>query len=97
MSRDDELKERYAKAMHGVQSGVAMKMNFDATDTTPKHLRTGINSAMVDTAALTQLLIRKGIFTQEEHLEELVVQAERERAAYEAELSALIGTDIRLG
>lgn len=64
---------------------------------TLKHLRTGINSAMVDTAALTSLLIDKGVITEEEFFTSLVKAAERERGLYEQRLSTITGAKVTLG
>lgn len=83
--------------MHGMQSGVAMKINFDASDTSPKHLRVGVNSALVDSGAMAGLLIKKGVITEEEYLEMLVEVAERERESYERTLTGIVGTTVRLG
>lgn len=73
--------------MHGVQSGVALKMNHDggpvSGETSPKHLRTGVNAAMVEHSALTKLLIDKGVITVDEYQAELADSAERERLLYE--------------
>lgn len=97
MSRIDELGERYRAAMHAVQSGVAMMMQFDQKDTTPKHLRVGVNSALVDSAALASLLMKKGLFTEEEYLEELAMAAEKEQANYEKRLAEWLGKGVVLG
>ncbi len=97
MVKVNELRERYLAAMHAVQSGVAMEIEAGSTDTTPKHLRVGINSAMVDHGALATVLIQKGILTEEEYFEALAETAEREQAAYEARLSARYGRKITLG
>lgn len=97
MSRIDELKERYMAAAHAVQSGVAMDHGRGGTDGSPKHLRTGINMAMSDHAALAQLCMKKGVFTEEEYFEALVESAEREKASYEERLSESLGTKVTLG
>src|SRR5687767_13839287 len=52
----EEKRAKYLKLCHAMQTGVAFKMEKDNKDTTPKHLRVGINAAMVDHAALTNLL-----------------------------------------
>jgi len=97
MSKADELRQRYATAMHAVQAGVATKMELGGDQTTtPKHLRVGINSALVDCSAVAGLLIRKGLFTEEEYLEALADAAERERDSYEAELSVRLGKPVTL-
>jgi len=77
----------YQEALHAMQSGVAYEMNKDLKITDPKHLRVGINSAMVNDAALVRLLIKKGLFTLEEYEEELRLEACREVDRYETRLS----------
>jgi len=73
----------YLEAMHGVQSGVAYDIANGGQNTTPKHLRVGINSAMVDTAAMAWLLVKKGIIKPEEYAEAVRLFANNELAAYE--------------
>lgn len=83
--------------MHGVQSGVAAKMAHDPKETTPKHLRTGVNSAMVQHGALVLLLLRKGVIHEDEYWAALADAAEQERALYEQWLTERTGTAIHLG
>jgi hypothetical protein len=78
--------KRYEAACHAMQSGVAMKMNYSPTETSPKHLRVGVNSAMVDTGALMSLLVKKGIITEEELCEALADKMEEEVKLYEEAL-----------
>lgn len=89
--------ERYLAAAHAMQSGVAAKMGYDASDTTPKHLRVGINAAMSDNAALVALLIAKGIITGEEYTKAIADQMEKERDSYAQLLSEHYGREIKLG
>jgi hypothetical protein len=86
----------YTDNCHAMQSGVAMKMNLDATDTTPKHLRVGVNAAMCDNAALVRLLIEKGIITESEHEAAITAEMGREVARYEKYLSEQLGKTIHL-
>ena len=88
--------ERYTRAAHGMQSGVAMEMNFHGAPTEPKHLRVGINAAMSDQGGLATLLIAKGVFTREEYDKAMADAMEREKARYEAHLSELFGRPITL-
>ena len=81
MTQED--KDRYEQALHAMQSGVAMQMNWDAKDTTPKHLRVGVNAALVDSSALAQLLMNKGIITEDEYFSALADMAEFEVKRYE--------------
>lgn len=76
--------QRYRAAAHAMQTGVAVKMEHDPSgETTAKHLRVGVNSAMVDTAALAELLVEKGIFTEDEYHAALARAMERERDLYQ--------------
>lgn len=95
--RLQQLQRRYLAALHAMQSGIAQMMHIDPTDTTPKHLRAGINSAHVTSSALAKLLIEKGVITEEEWLTALAEGAEAEQARYEAELSERMGVKITLG
>jgi hypothetical protein len=81
------LRKRYAELMHAVQTGVKLWMGIDPEgETSPKHLRVGVNSAMIDSGALVKLLIAKGVFTEDEFMEVLVEKAEEEKDSYEAKL-----------
>lgn len=81
-----------------MQSGVAMEMNYDSKSTEPKHLRVGVNSAMVESASLAELLINKGVITADEYLEAIAAGMEREAKRYETELSQRFGgANITLG
>ena len=90
--------ERYISAAHAMQSGVAAEMNLPGrmSATEPKHLRVGVNSAMVEHSALAQLLISKGVITEAEYLEAVAAAMEREVKAYELRLSEHFGTKITL-
>ena len=88
--------ERYKAAAHAMQSGVAMEMNYDSKSTQPKHLRAGVNSALVDSSALAELLITKGIITEDEYLDAIAAGMEREAESYRARLQDRLGTSITL-
>ena len=88
---------RYLAAAHAMQSGVAMKMNYEPSETTPKHLRVGVNSAMADHSALARLLIAKGLFTEDEYLQALTLGMEQEKKLYEEEATRHYGRPITLG
>jgi len=81
----------YTKKAHAMQTGVAYKMEHDPSETSPKHLRVGINSAMVDAAALAKLLIAKGVITEDEYTTAITEEMGREVARYEAWLSEHYG------
>lgn len=88
--------ERYAAAAHAMQSGVAAEIGLGTKSTEPKHLRVGVNSALVDSAALAELLIGKGIITEDEYVEAIATGMEREAKAYEDRLSERTGQKITL-
>lgn len=96
MSQGDDMK-RYEVASHAMQTGVATEMEHNTKPTEPKHLRVGVNSAMVNQAALARLMIDKGIITADEYHAALADQMEAEVASYEDMLSARLGTKVRLG
>jgi hypothetical protein len=86
MESIEEARQRYLVAAHAIQSGVAAKMHRSLAETTPKHLRVGVNMAMADQGGLAKLLIEKGVFTEQEYTIAIADAAEREQASYEAEL-----------
>jgi len=79
----------YEQAAHGMQTAVAFEIEQQRGDdpntrsTSPKHLRVGINARAVDHAALAYILIRKGIITEAEYLEELRLAMNDELARYQ--------------
>lgn len=89
--------DRYQRAAHAVQTGVAYDLERDPSSGTPKHLRTGVNLAMAEHAGLAQLLVRKGIITDQEYAAAMVQAAEDEAARYEALLTERYGVKITLG
>lgn len=88
--------ERYFGAAHAMQSGVAAVMEFDEKPTSPKHLRVGVNSAMVEHGALVGLLLKKGIITLEEYHKAIADGMEEEKRKYEQLLTNKYGTSISL-
>jgi hypothetical protein len=92
--------ERYNRASHAMQSGVKHTMELSPggmdVGSMPKMLRTGINSAMVESAALAKLLVEKGIFTREEWLRAVADMMEHEAHRYEAELGEKLGGKVVL-
>lgn len=96
MSTPEASERTYLDLAHAMQSGVTMKMNYDPAETTPKHLRVGVNSAMCDHAALAGLLIAKGIITHEEYEQAIRAEMAREVARYEAWLNNRLGAEGRI-
>lgn len=75
----------YEQAAHGMQTGVAFEMELPSrrNATAPKHLRVGINSALVNDVALAKLLIDKGVITEEEYIESVRLAMNEEVARYQ--------------
>lgn len=87
----------YEGALHAMQSGVAMEIELGLSKaTTPKQLRVGVNSAMVEHAALVKLLLAKGVITQAEFEQGLTEAMNAEADSYEKRLSEAIGGQITL-
>lgn len=74
----EEQLEKYNRAMHGVQSAIKFLIDRGDDLASPKHLRVGIHSALVNDHAISTLLIEKGIITEEEYFDQLVESAEQE-------------------
>ena len=93
-------KEEYLHHARRMQAGVEYTKE-DSTECQPKHLRAGVNSAMSDQGGLVTLLIKKGVFTEDEYLEAITASMKREADAYENRLQQKFSpnceTDIRLG
>lgn len=92
-----EAFEKYQQMCHAMQSGVAAEIAQGmAEDTTPKNLRTGVNSAMVDASALAKLLIEKGVISEQEYANALCDGMVEEVKLYERRLSDDLGRDVTL-
>lgn len=86
-------RNRYDAALHAMQSGVAAEMGKPCE---PKHLRVGVNSALVGNAAIARLLIEKGVITLDEYVAAEADEMERERDRYAERLSTQTGTNVTL-
>lgn len=97
MTTLEEKKARYWELSHAMQAAVDLKMQKLAKDTSPKHLRVGVNSAMVSQGALVALLMKKGIISEDEYYDELIAAMGREVEMYKQTLRELYGgIDIEL-
>lgn len=77
----------YLEAMHALQSAVAYKIQMRLNEGhQPKHLRVGVDSAMLQISALVSVLAGKGVFTIEEYEEALRLAVNDEVSAHETEL-----------
>jgi hypothetical protein len=93
----EQANARYNAAAHAMQSGVRFMQETVSTDGTPKHLRVGVNSALVAEAALARLLIAKGVITEQEHAIAQANEMERERDRYASLCSKVAGRPVTLG
>lgn len=91
-----QAQQRYMAALHAMQSGVAAEMQLDPTPSNPKHLRVGVNSALVSHSALVRLLIDKGVITEPEWFTALANAMEQEVKTYEERLSDHYGSRVHL-
>jgi protein tyrosine/serine phosphatase len=92
----EEATERYLRAIHAMQTGVAYMQEYDQSEKDIKHIRVGVNSALVSGAALAQLLIEKGVITREEYHTAQADAMEEEVARYEKMLEEKLGVKITL-
>lgn len=88
--------QRYLDAAHAMQTGVAMTMEYEPKETQPKHLRVGVNAAMVEHSALAGLLIAKGLITEEEYLAALAKGMEDEADKYQTRVRKYLGPNVHL-
>lgn len=86
-----ELWQRYHALGHAMQSGVAFTMPKAPKETEPKHLRVGVNSALVNSSALARLLMDKGLITEREYVEALVAGMEAEVESYRQRMAEMYG------
>lgn len=73
----------YEAAQHAMQTGVAITEQQNGKDMTPKSLRVGINTILCNHAALVHMLIKKGLFTEEEYAKEISEVMKEEQHRYE--------------
>jgi hypothetical protein len=92
----DTLRQEYMALAHAMQTGVKMLLQYDQDIADPKHVRVGINSAMVNDAALARLLMEKGVFTEIEYHRAVRDAMRREVQDYEADLSQRLGRKVTL-
>lgn len=97
MSTKEEYMDRWARAAHAMQTGVMHDQSTGSQDGSPKHLRTGINTALSDHASLVRLLIEKGVITELEYYKAIAEGMEAERERYERLISEKFGSKVTLG
>jgi hypothetical protein len=91
------LQQEYEQLLHAMQSGVKFEQEWGLSDAqSPKHLRTGVNAAIVQSSGLARLLIDKGVITWLEYWQAQVDAFKREVEFYEQRLSAHAGAAVHL-
>lgn len=93
----EEFSERYLALSHAIQTGVGHLQERGLLPDNRKHLRVGINMALIDSAAIHKVLVDKGICTQSELWEALISLMEEEVKRYEKKLSEHYQANIKLG
>lgn len=73
----------FEAAQHAMQTGVAIAEQQGGKETTPKHLRVGVNTMLCNHAALVHILIKKGLFTEEEYAKATSEVMKEEQHRYE--------------
>jgi len=85
------------RLLHAIQTGVKARIEYGlSNDSDPKHLRVGINNALIAQGALTDLLVKKGLITEEEFAQTYVEFLKKEVESYELLLSAHLKTKVKL-
>lgn len=93
----EQLAEENFALLHAVQSGIMQKMEAGISkETEPKHLRVGVNNALIETSALLTVLVNKGILTAEEYFTEVNNLLREEVKRYEQELTEHYGGKINI-
>lgn len=87
---------RYHAAAHAMQTGVKAAAHYEPSETAPASLRVGVNTAHVSVAALTSLLIEKGIITLDEYTAANANQMETETEAYRVRLQTYLGGETKV-
>lgn len=95
--REAEATREYLALAHALQSGVQAEMAARLNDaSTPKHLRVGVDSALVQSSVIVQLLIDLGLITRADWAERLRDGMRAEVERYEQRLTEHFGRPVHL-
>jgi hypothetical protein len=93
--RVDGLEGEIQHHQHAVQSAVKFLLTIqkhgDMSECSPKHLRVGVNSALIDSSAVAKVLIDKGIISEVEYFTAVRDLWRNEHALYRDRARALTG------
>jgi hypothetical protein len=87
-----KLFDEYHRLAHAMQSGVNIEQHY-TEQCSPKHLRVGVNSAMVEHSALCELLVDKGIITPTELFTAMILKMQAEVESYRLRIAEHMGVD----
>lgn len=67
----EQLDREIRAYQHAVQTGIVIVNDLadQRGECSPKHLRVGVNSALIDSSAVVKVLVEKGIITHIEFLQ----------------------------
>ena len=99
-----EMIGRINRHLHQIQTAVRAIQDIheekatpeDRLETGPKHLRVGVNNALLQQGALVALLVEKGLITPREYLETNLEFVQREVESYRKKIKELTGRDVEL-
>jgi hypothetical protein len=91
--QERRLFDEYHRLCHAMQSGVNIEQHY-SDQTSPKHLRVGVNASMVEHSALCELLVDKGIITPTELFTSMIRKMEAEVEHYKIRIAERMGVDI---
>ncbi len=91
--------------LHKVQTAILFLRQYDLDhgipeermSTGPKHLRVGVDQALVEHGALVALLIEKGVIKYRDYMEAYIEFLERDVETYTKRLHATYGPNVNLG
>jgi hypothetical protein len=91
-----ELKDlglSYEDAAHGIQSAIKFEQENERREVRSeiKHLRTGLDCRAADALGLATLMIKKGVFTEQEYLEHMRLAMNAELVRYEEHVRIKFG------
>lgn len=92
MTTLDHLRRRYVAAAHAVQAGTKIvNAETDAMD-----CRIGLNVQMAEFGGLCELLVSKGVFTEDEMMDAITAGLLREKERLEHEIAGAGGAKVTL-
>ncbi len=95
-----QLQQEIFQTLHGIQTGIKFKYETEEKnlpiDHKLKHIRVGVDNAIAHGEALSMLLVKKGVFTEEEFLEQYLDSLQFKLKQYKRELSEELGVNVNL-